>query len=80
METDQVATTLGELRSEIKHVNSRLDDHIITEEKFQADILQAVRDIEKTLSEATGARKFFVWLIAVCFAGVALAKGWIFGK
>ena len=80
MDQDELAATIGELRAEIKHVNSRIDEHIRSEEEFQRDILKAVRDIEKTLSEATGARKFLVWFIAVCFAGVALAKGWFIGK
>ena len=77
---DDVAHQMGMVKAEIAGVNQRLTDHIMAEEQFQAEILEAVRSIEKTLSEATGARKFAVWLIAVCFAAVALAKGWVIGK
>ena len=68
-------------------MNGRLDDHIAAEEAFQKDIqafqkdiLAAVREINETLSQATGAKRMLVWLLGLVFAAIALAKGWVPGR
>jgi len=80
MDPDRVAESIGELRSEVRAVNGRLDDHIATEELFQRDILKAVQEINETLSQATGAKRMLVWLLGLVFAAIALAKGWVPGR
>ena len=80
MDDDQIAASLGELRAEIRHVNSRIDEHIAAEELFQRDILKAVQEINETLSQATGAKRMLVWILALVFSAIALAKGWVPGR
>lgn len=76
---DEISSRLGELSAQVQGVNARLTDHIEAEEAFQKDIRDAIEEINKLLSEATGARKVLVWLLGIVIAAAALAKGWVFG-
>lgn len=77
MDESALGHTLGTLSAEVAAVDQRLSDHIEEERKRDDQLLLAVKEIQSTLSQAKGAQKLLVWLLATLFAAVALAKGWV---
>lgn len=80
MDHEQLSATLGEMRAEIRHVHSRLDQHVAQEGLWQGEMRESVDEIKNLLSQATGAKRLFVWLLALFFGAAALAKTWFFGR
>jgi hypothetical protein len=74
---DVISMQLGTLSAQIHAVDTRLTDHVTAEDADRTEIMVQLKFINDTLSQANGARKIFVWLLATLFAAVALAKGWV---
>ena len=70
------AERFGELSARMESIDKRITDHIDSEGAVMREIFAQLKGINDTLSQATGARKILVWIIATIFAGIALAKGW----
>ena len=77
MDDEKLGERLGILATQIEAVDTRLQEHVRKEEAWQNDVIAKLTSLTDTLSQATGARKVVVWIIATLFAGVALAKGWL---
>ena len=74
---DRRAEKFGEFSERLMAVDKRLTEHIENEGKVIQEIFTQLKIINDTLSQATGARKILVWIIATIFASIALAKGWL---
>lgn len=77
MEASQLGKELGEMAARINATDKRITDHISSEEKTVQEIFTQLKAINDLLSQATGARKVLVWILATVIAAIALAKGWI---
>ena len=73
----EFGATVGTIQAQIEALNERFSEHIKLDAEQHAALFDALRAINDTLSQAKGAQKVFVWIIGTLFAGVALAKGWL---
>lgn len=80
MDESALGQALGTLDAEVKALEKRLSEHIVEERARDDALFAMVREIQATLSQAKGAQKLLVWLLATMFAAIAMAKGWIFPK
>lgn len=77
MDNGEVREAIGELRGALKALTDQFTLHVADDSARHGATLTALTDIKDTLSQAVGAKRIVVWLIALIFAAVALAKGWI---
>ena len=77
IDQQELGKKMGAFSAQIEAVDARITAHIHEEETVQKEIFDQLKQINDTLSQATGARKIVVWIIATLFAGAALAKGWL---
>lgn len=77
MEASQLGKELGEMAAKIDSAHKRLTEHIAAEQDVLREIFGQLKQINDLLSQATGARKVLVWILATVIAAIALAKGWI---
>ena len=80
MDQAELGEAIGGLKAQIAAVDTRLTEHIDSEAIDMKEIFTMLHKINDTLSQAKGAQRIAVWVIATLFAAAALAKGWIWPK
>lgn len=67
---------VGDLSGGLLSVQNELGKHIVREDLLFEKLFGELKLINDTLSQAKGAQKIFVWLLATLFSAAALAKLW----